>query len=214
MNAVNVTGWGLAGLGTGAALVALAPRAAVPSAHGWSCAPRAVPVVVVTAALFAILAWRIGAKPELLAYSWLAAIGIPLAITDWTTGQLPTKLIVPGYLVLIVLLAISAALDHHLYPLIRSAGGMVALLMFYGVLYLVFPGQLGGGDLRLGGLLGLALGWAGWTAVVGGTLLGWCAAAVSLLVFRMTRRVRHGGYVRLGPFLLAGALAALLIQPS
>ena len=74
--------------------------------------------------------------------------------------------------------------------------------------------DLVGLEFRLGGLLGLALGWAGWTALLSGTLLGWCAAAVSLLVFRMARRVRHGGYVRLGPFLLAGALAALLIQPS
>jgi leader peptidase (prepilin peptidase)/N-methyltransferase len=91
---------------------------------------------------------------------------------------------------------------------------MAALLVFYGVLYLVFPGQLGGGDLRLSGLLGLALGWAGWTAVLGGTLLGWSAAAVWLLMLRMTRRVPHDGDLRLGPFLLAGALAALLIQPT
>ena len=214
MNAITITGWSLAGLSTGAALVALARRAVAPSANGRSCAARAVVVVVVTAALFAILAWRIGAKPELLAYSWLAAIGIPLAITDWTTGQLPTKLIMPGYLVLIVLLALSAALDHRLYPLMRSAGGMVALLAFYGVLYVVFAGQPGGGDLRLSGLLGLALGWAGWTALLSGTLLGWCAAAAWLLALRMTRRVPRDGYIRLGPFLLAGALAALLIQPS
>ena len=214
MNAVHITGWGLAGLGTGAALVTVAPRAAVPSVIGRSLAPRAVLIVVGTAALFALLAWRIGATPELLAYSWLAAIGVPLAITDWTTGQLPTKLILPGYLGLIVLLAISAALDHRLYPLVRSLGGMAALLVFYGVLYLVFPGQLGGGDLRLSGLLGLALGWAGWTAVLGGTLLGWSAAAVWLLMLRMTRRVPHDGDLRLGPFLLAGALAALLIQPT
>jgi leader peptidase (prepilin peptidase) / N-methyltransferase len=214
MTAVNVTGWSLVGLGAGAALTTLAPRAAAPSANGRSCTPRGVLAAVVTATLFALLAWRIGTTPDLLAYSWLAAIGVLLAITDWTAGQLPTKLIVPGYLVLIVLLAISAALDHRLYPLVRSVGGMVALLVFYGVLYLVFAGQLGGGDLRLGGLLGLALGWAGWTALLSGTLLGWSAAAVSLLVLRMTRRTPHDGYIRLGPFLLAGALAALLIQPT
>lgn len=211
MTPAAITGWSLTGLGTGAVLAALTPHAM--SASSRSCAPRAFPMAVITAVLFAILVWRIGTRPELLAYSWLAAIGVPLAIIDWTTGQLPTKLILPGYLVLIVLLAISAALDHRLYSLVRSVGGMIALLLFYGVLYVVFAGQLGGGDLRLGGLLGLALGWAGWTAVIDGTLLGWCAAAVSLLVFRKTRRLQHDGYIRLGPFLLAGALAALLIQP-
>lgn len=211
MTPAAIAGWSLIGLGTGAALAALAPHAT--SATGRSCAPRIFATAVVTAALFAILVWRIGITPELMVYSWLAAIGVPLAIIDWTTGQLPTKLLLPGYLVLIVLLAISAALDHRLYSLVRSVGGMIALLLFYGVLYVVFAGQLGGGDLRLGGLLGLALGWAGWTAVIDGTLLGWCAAAVSLLVFRKMRRFQHDGYVRLGPFLLAGAFAAVLIQP-
>jgi leader peptidase (prepilin peptidase) / N-methyltransferase len=212
MTPATITGWSLTGLGTGAALAALAPHAT--SATGRSCAPRAVPMAVITAALFAILMWRIGTKPELLAYSWLAAIGVPLAIIDWTTGQLPTKLIVPGYLVLMLLLALSAALDHRLYPLARSVGGMVALLLFYGALYVVFAGQLGGGDLRLGGMLGLALGWAGWTAVIGGTLLGWSAAAASLLVHRITRRGPRDSDIRLGPFLLAGALTALLITPT
>jgi leader peptidase (prepilin peptidase)/N-methyltransferase len=213
MNTIAITGWSLAGFSTSAALVVLTRRAAAPLINGRSRVPHAV-VIVVTAALFAILAWRIGAKPELLVYSWLVAIGVPLAITDWTTGQLPTKLIVPGYFVLIALLAVSAALDHRLYPLIRSAGGMVALLAFYGVLYLVFAGQLGGGDLRLGGLLGLALGWTGWTALLSGTLFGWCTAAVWLIALRMARRGPQDGYIRLGPFLLAGALAAVLIQPT
>lgn len=212
MTPATIAGWSLTGLGAGAALAALVPHAT--SATGRSCAPRPFPMAVITAALFAILVWCIGTKPELLAYSWLAAIGVPLAIIDWTTGQLPTKLIVPGYLVLMLFLVLSAALDHRLYPLARSVGGMVVLLLFYGVLYVVFAGQLGGGDLRLGGMLGLALGWAGWTAVISGTFLGWGTAAVWLLLLRITHRAPHDGYIRLGPFLLAGALTVLLITPT
>jgi leader peptidase (prepilin peptidase)/N-methyltransferase len=165
---------------------------------------------VTTAILFVVLAWRIGPEPDLFAYSWLAAASVPLAAIDWKTRQLPTKLVWPSGIVLAVLFGVAAAVDRDAYPLIRSAAGMVVLLGFYSAIYFFQPGQMGGGDLRLGGLLGLALGWAGWTAVLTGTLLGWFAAAIALLVLRLVRRREPHRDVPLGPFLIIGAFAAVL----
>lgn len=45
-----------------------------------------------------------GAEPDLFAYSWLAAASLPLAAIDWTTRQLPTKLIWPTCIILAALL--------------------------------------------------------------------------------------------------------------
>lgn len=54
-------------------------------------------------------------------------------------------------------------------PLVRASAAM--LLLFYGTLYVVRPGELCGGDLRLGAMTGLVLGWTDWPTVAAGTLL-------------------------------------------
>ncbi|WP_158303207.1 prepilin peptidase [Prauserella endophytica] len=175
-------------------------------------APPAV-LEVVTALLFAALAWRTGAKPELFAYSWFAAISAPLAAVDWRTRRLPTRLIWPSGIVLFALFGMAAAVNRDAYPVIRSFAGMVVLLAFYGAIYFLRPGELGGGDLRLGGLLGLVLGWIGWIAVLTGTLLGWLAAAIAVIALRAVRHTEDGRDVPLGPFLMIGTFVTVLATP-
>lgn len=213
MTPVSIAGWGLVGLVLASILRIAVQRSSILPATCDRLAPPTV-LEVVTAALFSALAWRIGAEPDLFAYSWLAAAGVLLAAVDWNSRMLPTKLIWPSGIILAALFSLAVVLNRDAYPLIRSAAGMLALLAFYGALYFLQPGQLGGGDLRLGALLGLALGWAGWSAVLGGTLFGWFSAAVALLVLRIARRSRTGRDVPLGPFLIIGAFAAVLIQPT
>ncbi|MCE7011735.1 prepilin peptidase [Kibdelosporangium philippinense] len=213
MNAASIAGWGLVGLLIGGGLRMFVERVVALPALTKRVAPPAV-LEVVTALLFAALAWRSGAKAELFAYSWLAAISVPLAAIDWRTRQLPTRLIWPGGLVLIAIFGMAAAVNRDTYPLIRSFAGMLALLAFYGAIYFLRPGELGGGDLRLGGLLGLALGWIGWIAVLTGTLLGWLAAAIAVIALRAVRRTGTGRRdVPLGPFLVIGTFVTVLAIP-
>lgn len=212
MNAVGIAGWGLAGLLVGFGMRTLVQRVVTPPTVTHRVAPPAA-LELATAILFSVLAWRIGAEPDLFAYTWLAAIGVPLAAIDWHTRQLPTRLIWPGGLVLVALFAVSAAAGGDAYPLVRSIAGMFALVAFYGAIYLVRPGEMGGGDLRLGGLLGLALGWISWTSVLTGTLFGWFAAAIAVTVRRAVPRADAQRDLPLGPFLVAGAFVAVLIQP-
>jgi leader peptidase (prepilin peptidase) / N-methyltransferase len=72
------------------------------------------------------------------------------------------------------------------------------------------PGQLGGGDIKLAGLVGLALGWLGWPALLGGAILGFVLAAVASLALLAARRVTMRSAISFGPFLLGGALLAIL----
>lgn len=209
MNAASIAGWGLIGLVVAAGLRAIVQRWSVLPAETERLAPPAV-LEVITGVLFAALAWRTGTEPDLFAYSWLAAISVLLAAIDWNTRQLPTKLIWPSGTILAALFGVAATVNHDAYPLIRSVAGMLVLLAFYGTIYFLRPGQLGGGDLRLGGLLGIALGWTGWTAVLAGTLVGWIAAAVALLVLRAVRRPALNRDVPLGPFLIIGAFVPVL----
>lgn len=212
MNTAGIAWWGLVGLVVGGGLRVIVQRSSFPPERTGRLAPPAL-LEVITAVLFAALAWRTGAEPVLFAYSWLVATSLPLAAVDWTTRQLPTKLIWPSGIILAALLGVAAVINRDAYALIRSAAGMLVLLAFYGAIYVLRPGQMGGGDLRLGGLLGLALGWAGWAAVLVGTLLGWLTAAIALVVLRAARRLEPGSNIALGPFLIGGALAIVLVQP-
>ncbi|MFI7680507.1 prepilin peptidase [Amycolatopsis sp. K13G38] len=213
MTALSLAGWGLVGLVVASVLRIAVQRSSLLPAGCERLAPRGL-LEVVTAVLFSALAWRIGAVPDLFAYSWLAAAGVLLAAIDWNSRTLPTKLIWPSGIILAALFGMAALLNRDAYPVLRSTAGLLALLAFYGALYFLRPGQLGGGDLRLGGMLGLALGWNGWAALLVGTLLGWLGAAITLVVLRIARRVEPTKEISLGPFLVVGALAAILIQPT
>ncbi len=85
---------------------------------------------------------------------------------------------------------------------------MSVLVGFY--LLLAATGGLGLGDVRLAGLLGLYLGWLGWTSLVTGTLTGFVLAgltgAILMVAGRATRRTR----LPFGPFMILGAFVAIL----
>jgi leader peptidase (prepilin peptidase)/N-methyltransferase len=209
VTAVSIAGWGLVGLVLAFVLRIAVQRSSALPAESERMAPPVV-LEAATGILFSALAWRIGAEPDLFAYSWLAAAGVQLAAIDLKARTLPTKLIWPTGILLASLFVLAAVLHHDAYPLIRSTAGMLALLTFYGALYFLRPGGLGGGDVRLSGMLGLALGWASWTAVLTGTLLGWLAAAIALLILRIGRGSEASYDIPLGPFLITGTLAAVL----
>lgn len=208
MSALTLSLWALLGAGLATALS--------PVAHRW--AHTAQPTVqirtasaVATAALFAGLAWRLGPRPELLAFSWLAVVGVQLATTDLTALRLPNRLVLPSYPAMTALLGVAAAVEHNAGPLLRALVGMLVLLAAYGVLYLlVADDQIAAGDLKLAGLLGLALGWHGWTALLTGTLLGWLLGAISHPVRRAVGMGSRDTAVPLGAFLVAGTFTVLL----
>ncbi|CAA9387199.1 MAG: hypothetical protein AVDCRST_MAG06-1346, partial [uncultured Nocardioides sp.] len=77
------------------------------------------------------------------------------------------------------------------------------------VLWFVHPRGLGYGDVRLSGVLGIALGHVGWAELVVGLYAGFLVGGVVGLVLSRLRVVDRKGYP-FGPFMLAGALVGLL----
>jgi leader peptidase (prepilin peptidase)/N-methyltransferase len=213
MSTTGIAAWSFVGIIAAGCLRLVIQRFALPPAGMSRLAPPAI-LEVVTAALFAALAWRIGAEFVLVAYSWLAAAGVVLAAIDWSTGELPTKLVWPCGIVLLTLFGFSALVEFAAWPLVRAVLGALVALTFYGTLYVLVPGQLGGGDLRLGTMLGFALTWSGWSTLLGGTIGGWLVAALAVAVLRVTGRRQVGQHIRLGPFLVAGALAIVLVHST
>jgi leader peptidase (prepilin peptidase) / N-methyltransferase len=169
--------------------------------------------VAVTAILFGALAWRLDTRFELLPYSTLAAISVPLAMIDTIEHRLPNKVLLVTYPVLLILFSLGSILHSDPTSLLRALTSMIAIASFYLTLALSFPDGLGAGDVKLGGLLGLVLGWTSWTALITGTLLGWLLGAGAWFTLRLTGHMTRDSLLPLGPFLLLGTLITIAVMP-
>ena len=167
-------------------------------------------IELATGAVLALLLGRFGGQPDMVAFGYLGALGVSLAAIDISVQRLPDALTLPAYPVLIVLLALAALTGHHAGSLVRALAGCVVLAAAYLVLGLLRPGQLGGGDIKLAGLAGLALGWLGWPVLLAGAVLGFMLSAVVSLGLLAARRITLRSQICFGPFLLGGALLAAL----
>jgi leader peptidase (prepilin peptidase)/N-methyltransferase len=163
-----------------------------------------------TSVLFAVLTLSIGFEAELPAFLYLGAIGVALAMIDIDVKRLPNAIVLPSYPVAAVLLAVAAAVDGQWEDLLRAGLGMVVLYAFYFLLALVYPAGMGFGDVKLAGLLGLFLGWLGWAEVVTGGFLGFLFGGVVGGGLVLVRRAGRKSMLPFGPFMLAGALVAIL----
>jgi leader peptidase (prepilin peptidase) / N-methyltransferase len=153
-----------------------------------------------------------GASPwELAALAWLALLGIPLAVIDMRSRRLPDRLTIPAFAGVIALLGAGAVADHELGHFGQAIGGAAALAGFYLALMVIRPGGMGLGDVKLAASVGAALAWAGWQALLAGTFLAFVLAAVCGLVLMAMGRATRGGQLPFGPFLLIGALAAIIV---
>ena len=166
-----------------------------------------------TAALFAVLAFRLGPHFDLLPYSYLAAAGVAASIVDIIEHRLPNDLLLPAYVVLAALFATSTIIDDADAPdLLRALAAAAALAAFHLALALTTRGGLGAGDVKLAGLLGMALGWHGWPTVITATVLAWLSVALFVTLRPTDRRTPDPATVPMGPFLLYGSLIAIILS--
>jgi leader peptidase (prepilin peptidase)/N-methyltransferase len=165
---------------------------------------------LVSGAAVGALAGRFAGTPEVAAFCVLGAVGIALAAIDLRVQRLPDRLTLPAYPAVLALLAAAALLGHHAWPLTRAVLAGLALGGAYLLLGLIRPGGIGGGDIKVAGLAGLALGWLGWRAVFDGAALGFVLAGMAGLTLLAARRVTLRSHISFGPFLIGGALLAML----
>jgi len=88
--------------------------------------------------------------------------------------------------------------------------GAIGFAVFY-VLWFAFPRGVGFGDVRLSGLLGMALGWLGWGQFAAGLYGGFFLGAIVGIVLIAARVMTRKQMVPFGPFMLIGALAGVLL---
>ena len=171
-------------------------------------------VEMMTGALFAGTAARLGAAWDLPAFLALAAGLVALAWIDAQRLVLPRAVVYPTLIAVAALLTLAAAISHEWHHLLVAVACAAAWGLLFFLMNLVSPRVLGFGDVRLAPVLGLALGWLG----VGDVLLGFFAAnligAILGVALIATRTIRRDQPVPYGAFLAAGTLVALYAGPE
>lgn len=174
----------------------------------------------VTAALFVAVAGYLAVTSTLpipsrialaVALWWLAAVSVILTSIDLTTRRLPNSIVLPGYLVALAAFVVACALGAPWTSLVRALIGMVALFGLYWLLRWFWPHGMGGGDVKLAGLLGLYLGWFGWSALAVGALAGFVLGGAFGVALLVSGRASRGSVISYGPWLLAGAWVGILV---
>ncbi len=94
---------------------------------------------------------------------------------------------------------------HTLSPLNMAIGG-ISIFLFFALQFLLSNGKwIGGGDLRLGMLIGVLLGWdKGLVALTIAYIIG---AILSLILIGM-KKLNRKSQIPFGPFLITGTLVA------
>ena len=137
-------------------------------------------------------------------YLVVLALLLLLTATDLEQRRLPHVVLDP----LIVLAALFVPFNPAVEPLMALLGAAAAVA-FLGTLALVVRGGLAVGDLYLVAPIGLLLGWPViFTALFAAAFL----AAGTSLALLAGRRVGMRSYIPFGPFLVGGAVLALLID--
>ncbi len=147
------------------------------------------------------------------AFLYFAWVSITLAIIDVDTRRLPDAIVLPSYPIAGALLATVCLAAGDWWPLARGALGLLAMLAFYGVPRLVRPDGVGGGDVKLSGLIGLYLGFLGWGELVVGAFAAFLLGGVHAVVLLAARRT-GAGTLPFGPWMLAGAWIGILAGPA
>jgi leader peptidase (prepilin peptidase)/N-methyltransferase len=166
-----------------------------------------------TAALFVAVAAKFGWSWELPAYLYLAAIAVTLAAIDLDVMRLPDRIVLPSYGVALVLLTPAVIAEHSWAAATRGVVGAVLLFAFYFILA-ILPRGMGGGDVKLAGLLGLYLGWLGWTSMVVGAFAGFLLGGLAGVLLMLLRRAGRRSRIPFGPAMLAGAFLAVFTAPA
>jgi leader peptidase (prepilin peptidase)/N-methyltransferase len=165
-----------------------------------------------TGVVGALVGARIGWEPQLSFLLYLAPVSVALAVIDWRTRLLPTKLVAPSYLAVIALAAFSASTAGDWSLLADAAWGWLVAGGTFFVLWFIYPRGMGYGDVRLSGVLGIALGYLGWGELLTGVYAGFLLGGVGGLLLSTLRIVDRKAYP-FGPFMLVGALVGVLTGP-
>ncbi|MEK7078245.1 MAG: prepilin peptidase [Patescibacteria group bacterium] len=141
---------------------------------------------------------------------WLAGlflIGLVIFVYDLKYTLIPNVFIAVG-----LVWTLAGILFLEPSRLISGLSAGVVISVFFLILYLVSKGAwIGGGDIKLGFLMGL---WLGWPMAVAALLFSYIIGAIIGLALIAIQKATFKSQIPFGPFLITGAVAAYVFGSS
>lgn len=176
---------------------AVAGGASVWSVTGWTCA------------VFLVLTLHGPREPAaMVVVMTLAVVGIMLGHVDAAQHWLPDVFTLPAYPLVGSTLITAAIATDGADDLLRAAAAGTAGFCGFGIL--AACGGMGYGDVKLAGLLGMAVGWLGWQQALVSVVIAFTLGAM----WSVIGLVRTAGQQRIfpfGPMMMLGALGAATV---
>ncbi|WP_106767481.1 prepilin peptidase [Paenibacillus faecalis] len=171
-----------------------------------SCGTKISPLYIITeigtALLFAVIPWSMGWSLELLVAWSLASLLIIITITDLRYMLIPNKILIV-FAILFILFRFFVPLHPWWDMFTGAASGFTLLLL----IALISKNGMGGGDIKLFAVLGLALGWKGvLLAFLFSTFYGTLIGVVGMIL----GKVHRGQPMPFGPAIALGTMTAYL----
>lgn len=161
------------------------------------------PVGLATGA--AASAHDVAAALVLIGFLYLAAVSVALGLIDIDTRTLPNRIVLPSFVVGIAVLGAAAVVDSDYGALIRAVIGAAVLSLAYAIMAFAYPGGMGFGDVKLAGVLGLFLGYLGWSQLIVGAFGAFLLGGVFSLGLLALRKANRKSGIPFGPWMLGGA---------
>lgn len=139
---------------------------------------------------------------------WSAGL-VRLLLIDVDTHVLPRRIVVPSTLWGSMGLGATTAITGIGSIGAMAAGASISWMMLL-ILRWVSRGDLGGGDVSLGPLLGMFVGWGGIDRVLTFFVVAFVAGGVVVTVLYAVGRVGRRTHIAFGPFLIVGGLVGVL----
>ncbi|MDD9348406.1 A24 family peptidase [Mumia sp.] len=202
-----VAPWSIARLpepATDAAVTVPSARRKIPYAELAARPHLPAALAAVCAVLASALGWRLGLDPALPLWIGFIVLGVVLSSIDWHTHLLPKRLVLPAYPVALLLAGVVALAEGSADVLVRVAVGWAAVSGVYALLWFVAPRGIGYGDVRLSGLIAIALATLGWAELIVGAYAGFVLGAVGGVALAVAGLVDRLAFP-FGPFMVLGA---------
>ena len=175
-------------------------------------------VELLTAGLFALsaYAWNFDQTWMVATFiTWLICLVglVALAVYDAKTMILPDKIIFKLYLVAIAGLIIELLLGRPPADILQIAGSVFVSGGIFYILYQVSQGKwLGGGDVKLGLLIGLLLPNALQAALM--LFLASILGTITSILLSVNKKIERSSKIAFGPFLIASTIIVVLYGQS
>jgi leader peptidase (prepilin peptidase) / N-methyltransferase len=144
-----------------------------------------------------------------LGLGYLALTAWPLAKTDIQQRRLPNKYVLPAFPIILLGQFIAGIISGDWWNMLWAVLAM--LVTFFVSLGVNRLGLLGMGDVKLMAAMALALGWYSMILPVLALLISFFVAGIVALSFLALGKIKLGGSMPLGPYLIAGFFGAITV---